>query len=72
MKPDSVSALLAAAEALRTAARSIETLDLMHADSREDLRSLLAGIRREAFCCVSLAAVELRPAAVARVKAARS
>lgn len=57
MSRDAVRALVKAADALRETARGLETLELANAD-REDLRLLLAGIRREAFLAVALAAVE--------------
>lgn len=59
---DPVTALLAVAEELRATARSIETLELGDAQSRDDLRALIADLRYRAFCAVSLAALELRPA----------
>ena len=71
MKPDPVSALLAAAEHLRATARTIEALELSSADNRDDLRLLLAGIRREAFCALTIAAVELNPEALPRSAAAK-
>jgi hypothetical protein len=58
-KVDPVSALLICAETLRTAARGIETIELAAAQ-RDDLRTLLADIRRGAFMAITLAALELR------------
>lgn len=58
-KPDAVSALLAAAEALRAAVRPLETVELADAEARQDLRDLIAGVRRAAFVAVSLGAREL-------------
>ena len=52
-----VRELVAAADALRATARGLEALELANAD-REDLRPLLAGIRRQAFLAVAIAAVE--------------
>ena len=63
-KPDPVSALLSAAEGLRGVARGIESIQLSEAESRQDLRSLLGDIRREAFVAITLAAFELRPRCV--------
>lgn len=60
MKPDPVSALLAAAEALRAAVRPLETVELADPAGRQDLRDLIAGVRRAAFVAISLAAIELR------------
>lgn len=60
-KPDAVSALLGAAEALRAAARGLERVDLADAEARADLRALLGDIRRCAFAAVALGALELTP-----------
>ena len=59
-KPDAVSALLAAAEALRAAVRPLETVDLADPGGRQDLRDLIAGVRRAAFVAISLGAIEVR------------
>ncbi len=58
-KPDAVSALLATAEALRAAVRPLETVELADSEGRQDLRNLIAGVRRAAFVAVSLAAIEI-------------
>ncbi len=60
IKPDTVSALLAAAEALRAAVRPLETVDLADPGGRQDLRDLIAGARRLAFVAISLGAIEVR------------
>lgn len=59
-RPDAVSELLAAAEALRAAVRPLECLELGDNEGRQDLRDLIAGVRRAAFVSMSLAAIELR------------
>jgi hypothetical protein len=64
-RPDAVSTLLQAAEALRAAVRPLETVELSDPGGRQDLRDLIAGVRRAAFVAISLAAVELRGEAVA-------
>jgi hypothetical protein len=59
-RPDAVSTLLQAAEALRAAVRPLETVELADPGGRQDLRDLIAGVRRAAFVAISLAAIELR------------
>ncbi|MEO7035601.1 MAG: hypothetical protein ABI548_16875 [Polyangiaceae bacterium] len=60
MTVDAVSTLLQAAEALRAAVRPLETVELADTGGRQDLRDLIAGVRRAAFVAVSLGAIELR------------
>jgi molybdopterin biosynthesis enzyme len=57
---DAVSTLLQAAEALRAAVRPLETVEIADASGRQDLRDLIAGVRRAAFVAVSLGAIEIR------------